>query len=161
MGHGIGLDVHGRPFLSVEDGETPLETGMTFTDRPSILLDGRFGMRTEDVIVVGEGGRAAARRRPAATPSAADGAARRLTQVDPEANGLAAVGDQQAGPALAAEAAREQVERQLAPSASSSTYVPSAIHSRQPPPSERSSTSKHTSGFCRIIRVLRPSTDAT
>jgi Xaa-Pro aminopeptidase len=55
MGHGIGLDVHERPFLSVED-ETPLEAGMTFTDEPSILLDGRFGVRVEDVIVVGEGG---------------------------------------------------------------------------------------------------------
>jgi Xaa-Pro aminopeptidase len=57
MGHGIGLDVHERPFLSVED-ETPLEPGMTFTDEPSILLDGRFGVRVEDVIVVtGSGGR--------------------------------------------------------------------------------------------------------
>ena len=55
MGHGIGLDVHERPFLSVED-ETPLEVGMTFTDEPSILLDGRFGVRVEDVIVVSEGG---------------------------------------------------------------------------------------------------------
>ena len=51
MGHGIGLDVHERPFLSVED-ETPLEAGMTFTDEPSILLDGRFGARVEDVIEV-------------------------------------------------------------------------------------------------------------
>ena len=51
MGHGIGLDVHERPFLSVED-ETPLEAGMTFTDEPSILLDGRFGVRVEDVIAV-------------------------------------------------------------------------------------------------------------
>ncbi len=51
MGHGIGLDVHERPFLSIED-ETPLEAGMTFTDEPSILLDGRFGVRVEDVIVV-------------------------------------------------------------------------------------------------------------
>ena len=55
MGHGIGLDVHERPFLSVED-ETPLEAGMTFTDEPSILLDGRFGVRVEDVIAVSEGG---------------------------------------------------------------------------------------------------------
>ncbi len=55
MGHGIGLDVHERPFLSVEDG-TPLEAGMTFTDEPSILLDGRFGVRVEDVIVVSESG---------------------------------------------------------------------------------------------------------
>ena len=51
MGHGIGLDVHERPFLSVED-ETPLEAGMTFTDEPSILVDGRFGVRVEDVIEV-------------------------------------------------------------------------------------------------------------
>ncbi len=55
MGHGIGLDVHERPFLSVED-ETPLEAGMTFTDEPSILLDGRFGVRVEDVIAVSETG---------------------------------------------------------------------------------------------------------
>ena len=57
MGHGIGLDVHERPFLSVED-ETRLEAGMTFTDEPSILLDGRFGVRVEDVVAVTrDGGR--------------------------------------------------------------------------------------------------------
>ena len=56
MGHGIGLDVHERPFLSVED-DTALEAGMTFTDEPSIVLDGRFGVRVEDVIAVtGDGG---------------------------------------------------------------------------------------------------------
>ena len=55
MGHGIGLDVHERPFLSVED-ETPLEAGMTFTDEPSILVDGSFGVRVEDVIAVTDGG---------------------------------------------------------------------------------------------------------
>lgn len=55
MGHGIGLDVHERPFLSVED-ETPLEAGMTFTDEPSILVDGSFGVRVEDVIAVAAGG---------------------------------------------------------------------------------------------------------
>ena len=53
MGHGIGLDVHERPFLSVED-DTPLEAGMTFTDEPSILVDGSFGVRVEDVIAVAE-----------------------------------------------------------------------------------------------------------
>jgi Xaa-Pro aminopeptidase len=55
MGHGIGLDVHEAPFLSVEDA-TPLEAGMTFTDEPSIILDGRFGVRVEDVIAVRDGG---------------------------------------------------------------------------------------------------------
>ena len=49
MGHGIGLDVHERPFVSEEE-DTPLEVGMTFTDEPSILLD-RFGVRIEDVVV--------------------------------------------------------------------------------------------------------------
>jgi Xaa-Pro dipeptidase len=55
MGHGIGLDVHERPFLSVED-ETPLEAGMTFTDEPSIIIPGRWSLRIENVIVVEEGG---------------------------------------------------------------------------------------------------------
>jgi len=55
MGHAIGLDVHEHPFLSVED-ETPLEEGMTFTDEPSILVDGSFGIRIEDVIAVTGGG---------------------------------------------------------------------------------------------------------
>jgi Xaa-Pro aminopeptidase len=55
MGHGIGMDVHERPFLSPED-ETPIEAGMTFTDEPSIIIPGRFSLRIEDVIVVEEGG---------------------------------------------------------------------------------------------------------
>jgi Xaa-Pro aminopeptidase len=55
MGHGIGLDVHEQPFISEED-ETPLESGMTFTDEPSILWDGHFAVRIEDVVVCAEGG---------------------------------------------------------------------------------------------------------
>ena len=55
MGHGIGMNVHERPFLSPED-ETPLEAGMTFTDEPSIMMPGRFSVRIEDIIVVEDGG---------------------------------------------------------------------------------------------------------
>jgi Xaa-Pro aminopeptidase len=55
MGHGIGLDVHEQPFISVED-ETPLEAGMTFTDEPSILVPGRFGVRIEDIVACAEEG---------------------------------------------------------------------------------------------------------
>jgi len=55
MGHGIGMDVHERPSLSAED-DTPLEPGMTFTDEPSIIVDGRYSLRIEDIIVVEEGG---------------------------------------------------------------------------------------------------------
>src|SRR2546428_8294606 len=53
MGHGIGLDVHDRPFISAED-ETPLEPGMTFTDEPSIIIPGRFSVRVEDIVVCAE-----------------------------------------------------------------------------------------------------------
>jgi Xaa-Pro aminopeptidase len=55
MGHGIGLDVHERPFLSGEDA-TALESGMTFTDEPSIIVPGAFGVRIEDVVVCEEPG---------------------------------------------------------------------------------------------------------
>jgi Xaa-Pro aminopeptidase len=55
MGHGIGLDVHERPFLSPED-ETPLEAGMTFTDEPSVVVHGSFGMRIENIVVCSDGG---------------------------------------------------------------------------------------------------------
>jgi Xaa-Pro aminopeptidase len=55
MGHGIGLDVHEQPFISVED-ETVLEAGMTFTDEPSILWDGHFAVRIEDIVVCADGG---------------------------------------------------------------------------------------------------------
>ena len=55
MGHGIGMDVHERPFISTED-ETPLEPGMTFTDEPSIIIPGRFSVRIEDIVVCEEGG---------------------------------------------------------------------------------------------------------
>ncbi len=55
MGHGIGMDVHERPFISAED-DTPLQPGMTFTDEPSIIIAGRFSVRIEDIVVCEEGG---------------------------------------------------------------------------------------------------------
>jgi Xaa-Pro aminopeptidase len=55
MGHGIGMDVHERPFISTED-DTPLQPGMTFTDEPSIIVPGRFSVRIEDIIVCEKGG---------------------------------------------------------------------------------------------------------
>jgi Xaa-Pro aminopeptidase len=55
MGHGIGMDVHERPFISEED-RTPLQPGMTFTNEPSVMIPGRFSVRIEDVYVCEEGG---------------------------------------------------------------------------------------------------------
>jgi Xaa-Pro dipeptidase len=54
-GHGIGLDVHEKPFISEED-DTPLQVGMTFTIEPSVFRPGHYGARVEDVVVCEEGG---------------------------------------------------------------------------------------------------------
>jgi Xaa-Pro dipeptidase len=58
LGHGIGLDVHEPPYLDRGDTSV-LKRGMCFTVEPSIFIPGRFGARTEDVVVVGDaqGGR--------------------------------------------------------------------------------------------------------
>lgn len=50
-GHGIGLEVHEPPYI-VEGNATALEPGMTFSDEPGIYLEGRFGVRIEDQVVV-------------------------------------------------------------------------------------------------------------
>jgi len=52
LGHGIGLDVHEPPYLDRGDASV-LEQGMCFTVEPSIFIPGKFGARTEDVVVVG------------------------------------------------------------------------------------------------------------
>lgn len=57
LGHGIGLDGHEPPYLVAAD-ETPLEEGMSFSIEPGIYLEGKFGVRIEDlVIVTADGGR--------------------------------------------------------------------------------------------------------
>ena len=58
LGHGIGMDVHEPPYLDRGD-RSILRSGMCFTIEPSIFIPGKFGARTEDVVVVGgtEGGR--------------------------------------------------------------------------------------------------------
>ena len=54
-GHGIGLEVHEHPYM-VEGNLTTLERGMAFSVEPGIYLPGRFGVRIEDIVVVGDDG---------------------------------------------------------------------------------------------------------
>ena len=51
LGHGLGLDVHEAPRLSTESADT-LETGNVVTVEPGVYLEGRFGIRIEDDVVV-------------------------------------------------------------------------------------------------------------
>ena len=55
LGHGIGLDGHEDPYLVADSAET-LGPGMAFSIEPGVYLDGRFGVRIEDIVVCGAGG---------------------------------------------------------------------------------------------------------
>jgi D-alanyl-D-alanine dipeptidase len=50
-GHGIGLEVHEPPYI-IEGNETVLTPGMTFSVEPGVYLEGRFGVRIEDIVAV-------------------------------------------------------------------------------------------------------------
>ena len=54
-GHGIGLEVHEPPYL-VEGSDWELRPGTTFSIEPGIYLEGAFGVRIEDIVVVTQDG---------------------------------------------------------------------------------------------------------
>jgi len=55
LGHGIGLAVHERPFLSPSD-QTPLQAGMVITNEPGIYRPGWGGVRLEEMVLVTDKG---------------------------------------------------------------------------------------------------------
>jgi Xaa-Pro aminopeptidase len=56
VGHGVGLEIHEAPRLSRTASEQPLRAGNVVTIEPGVYLPGRFGVRIEDLLVVGEDG---------------------------------------------------------------------------------------------------------
>ena len=55
LGHGVGLDIHESPVLSI-NSESQLKENMVVTDEPGIYIAGHFGVRIEDTVLIGKGG---------------------------------------------------------------------------------------------------------
>ncbi|KAI1121702.1 peptidase M24, structural domain-containing protein [Nemania abortiva] len=58
LGHGIGIKAHESPYLNKWNREVRLQPGMTFTNEPGIYIEGKFGVRHEDVYLVKQDGQA-------------------------------------------------------------------------------------------------------
>jgi len=51
LGHGVGLEIHELPTLSMRQDYT-LQAGEVVTNEPGIYYPGQFGIRIEDLVVV-------------------------------------------------------------------------------------------------------------
>jgi Xaa-Pro aminopeptidase len=54
-GHGVGLEIHEQPRIAAEQ-QARLEPGMVITIEPGVYLDGKFGIRIEDMVAVTNSG---------------------------------------------------------------------------------------------------------
>ncbi len=56
LGHGVGLEIHEQPGLSGRMGDTVLSPGQIVTVEPGIYIEGKYGCRIEDMVLVTPGG---------------------------------------------------------------------------------------------------------
>jgi len=50
-GHGLGIDIHEPPYITATS-EVVLDEGMVFSIEPGIYLQGRFGVRLEEIVIL-------------------------------------------------------------------------------------------------------------
>ena len=55
IGHGIGLDIHEEPYFSQTSTEV-IKSSMVLTDEPGIYIEGKYGVRIEDDILITDKG---------------------------------------------------------------------------------------------------------
>ncbi len=55
LGHGVGRRIHETPRLSPRAGDKRLACGHIVTVEPGIYVEGKYGCRIEDMLVIGEG----------------------------------------------------------------------------------------------------------
>lgn len=54
-GHGVGIEIHEKPFISPKSTAT-LRSGNVVTDEPGIYIPGKFGVRIEDMALITKNG---------------------------------------------------------------------------------------------------------
>lgn len=57
LGHGVGLEIHEQPGLHARMGDATLKAGQIVTAEPGIYIEGKYGCRIEDMILVTKGGK--------------------------------------------------------------------------------------------------------
>jgi Xaa-Pro aminopeptidase len=51
VGHGVGIAIHESPYI-IEGNDVPLKPGNVFSIEPGIYIEGKYGVRIENLVAV-------------------------------------------------------------------------------------------------------------